>query len=185
MANDERAFIYVRHSQVEVREGDPSRAWGLSDAGRESARSLGERLRRAGITSARIACSSEEKAIATARELAPYLLAEEILPLAGLDEATRPWVDGDYASVAEEYLQGRQVPGWEPMTSVVERVDGGIRSAIDGEVRVIVGHGLSFSAWLSAVAPKVSPAGFWRSLAFPDARSVNLASGEVAPLGED
>jgi broad specificity phosphatase PhoE len=137
-------MLLVRHAAVVVDPEAPSREWPLSDEGRRAAAAL-ELPCRPALTS-------------------PEPKARETAALAGLDprvddrlrEVERPWSDA-YVALVERYLDGDDVPGWEPRAAALARM----RAALDGFDGVAVSHGLVISLFAGLTFEQ------WRELPFP------------------
>ncbi len=155
----------IRHAHTEPQRDVPSAEWGLSVAGRESARSLA--LRDDWLDLTLVASSPEPKSRATASPIAEAAALDLRLER-DLREAGRLWVDGDYAAAARAYLTGEELPGWEPAEEVRERMERAVRLLAveaDGPLAV-VSHGLSLSLLLGLSPDE------WEALPFGDVVAV-------------
>lgn len=182
---DTPILLAVRHAEAQARADVPTKQWGLTPAGVEAARALGEDIARRHPGRAwRIVSSDEVKALETAHAIAGALGAE-VRPTGDLREVGRPWTDShdDYLATVELYLSGVAMPGWEPPTDVIAGHND-VFWRIEHEPSVIlVGHGVALSVWLTAIAPSVgTPFEFWRALRFPDVRVVDVANHRVEVL---
>jgi broad specificity phosphatase PhoE len=171
-------LILVRHAMSAVDPAVPSRFWGLTESAREDCVLLAEHLRGATLAPA-IMTSDEPKA----RETATILGLRLGIPVevdAGLAEADRPYIDGDYRSLALRYVGGEPHTGWEPRESVVIRFASAVeraRSRHPAGDLVVVNHGLALTLFLASfppvhvgdVAVPFDGSAFWAALTFPDA----------------
>ena len=157
----------VRHAQPAVDPDTPQDTWPLTDAGRRAARRLALNLENAPDA---VVSSPERKAIETAEPItARFGLALAVDER--LHEAARPWIDGDYPTLARQWLAGEPLDGWELRDNVIERWGDAISQSTtssQGNV-IIVGHGLAITVW-AAHRFGIDPNEFWTGLDFPCVR---------------
>jgi broad specificity phosphatase PhoE len=160
-------LIVVRHAQPAVDPDTPQASWALTDGGRAAARRLARNLEEAPDA---VVSSPERKAVETAEPITArfglVLTVDE-----RLREANRPWIDGDYPTLARQWLSGEPLDGWEPWKAVAERWETAILQTTSpghGTV-VIVGHGLAMTAW-AVHRFGIEPVAFWTALDFPCVR---------------
>jgi GrpB-like predicted nucleotidyltransferase (UPF0157 family) len=174
-----RQVLFIRHAMPAVDKAVSSRLWPLSEEGREEAEDLAERLQLP--ESIYVVCSDEVKAKETAAAF-----SEQVVVDARVQEVTRPWMDGDYKSIARNWLSGEPVEGWESQDTVLIRMSDAVEEALekaDGPV-VVVTHGMAMSAYIARVADLDSMR-FWSGLGFPDVRIVDIEQGQVEDPGAD
>lgn len=163
-------LVLVRHALPLVNGDIASRDWPLSSQGRSDAEALASQLDLPAGTS--VVSSDELKAKQTAEAF-----SSEIVIDPRLREVRRPWVDGDYESVARRWLKGERLDGWETcsdvrrrMTEVADEV-----AARSGSIVYLVSHGLAISILVGDLAD-VDPVEFWSELRFPDYVKIDLRS---------
>lgn len=166
-------MILVRHALPMIDEGIPSTRWSLSDDGRLAARQLASRLRLAADEI--IVTSDEIKARETAEAFSDQVVVDP-----RLSEVQRPWTADNYRQLAETWLRGTRVQGWESKQSAVERMEKAVTEAIqkgDGSACVVT-HGLIMSAYIGTVAD-IDPVSVWSQLEFPDVRTLDFDTLKV------
>jgi len=167
-----RRIVLVRHALSAVDPDVDSRKWGIADG------ADGDCLRLADALPARPAvvyASAERKAVDTAEAVAARVGAE-LRTDERFGEVRRPYVDGDYRTVALAYLRADH-DGWEPRTEVMARFSRALDDALattSGDV-LVVDHGLAMSLYVASVTD-VDVVSFWSGLTFPDAWSLDPAS---------
>lgn len=165
--------IFVRHAQPMVDETVPSQCWPLSENGRLAAQQLASRIHLA--PNYLVVASDEIKAHGTAEALSDQVVVDP-----RLGEVQRPWTADNYRVLAETWLRGTQVQGWESTDSAVERMAEAVTEAIqrgDGSA-CLVTHGLIMSAYIGRVA-NIDPVALWSQLEFPDVRRLDFDTLEV------
>lgn len=169
----------VRHAMPLVSRDTVPRDWALSGASHNDAEALASQLDFPAGTP--VVSSDELKAKQTAEAL-----SNEILVDPRLREATRPWVDDDYESVARRWLEGEGVDRWESWLNVVRRMTEAVNEAkaLSGSRVCLVSHGLAISV-LVADLSGVDAVEFWTDLRFPDYVKIDLRSSvaRLAPEG--
>lgn len=160
--------VFVRHALPVPNAAVPSELWELADEGRRAAHDLAARLQLS--PDDLVVASAEVKAQKTAAVLSDHVVVDP-----RLGEVRRPWVDNGYRESAEAWLQGRHVRGWEPMRSVVERMDQAVAEATNraSGSAYLVTHGLSMSAYIGTVTD-LDPLTLWSDLEYPDVRTVGF-----------
>jgi 2,3-bisphosphoglycerate-dependent phosphoglycerate mutase len=163
-------LFLVRHAMPDHGPHTPAREWHLSADGLAAARVLCERLP-AGV---RLVASTEPKAIET---LQP---AGDVLQDRRLDEIDRveAYAD-DFRRDRRAYVEGTDLPGWEPREQVVRRFDAAVREHLTGDL-VIASHGMAMTLWLMATIDLRDPGAFWEDLRFPDLLRVDLDARRVS-----
>lgn len=124
-------LVLVRHALQVVDADTPPRGWPLSDQGRSDARALARQLDLPAETY--VVSSDELKARQTAEAFSHEFVIDR-----RLREVERPWVEGDYESVARRWLAGEGVDGWESRSDVIGRM----RAAVNAANRRGAGRGL-------------------------------------------
>ncbi|MFP3881890.1 MAG: histidine phosphatase family protein [Actinomycetota bacterium] len=164
---------FVRHAMPVVDETVPSSQWPLSEEGRLAARGLAALLHLSADDW--VLSSAEVKARETAEVLSQHV---DVDPRLG--EVKRPWISDNYRRLAETWLQGGPVEGWEAKPSAVDRMASAVTEATQkGDHSVcLVTHGLIMSAYLETVAD-IEPVTFWSQLQFPDARTLDPRTRQV------
>ncbi len=150
----------------------PARDWHLSADGLAAARALCQRL----PADARLVASSEPKAI---ESLQP---AGDVLSDPRFDEIDRveAYAD-DFRRDRRSYVEGTDLPSWEPREQVASRFDAGVREHLSGDrPLVIASHGMAMTLWLTATIGLSDPGAFWTGLRFPDILQVDLDAGRVS-----
>lgn len=172
-------LVLVRHAMPLVSSDRSSQAWPLSEGGRTDAEALAGQLDLPAGTP--VVSSDELKARQTAEAL-----SNEILVDPRLGEASRPWVDGDYESIARRWLEGKNLEGWESRSDVVGRMTEAAyeASARAGSEVFLVSHGLAISVLVAELAD-VDPVEFWSQLRFPDYVAIDLSSSRVKLGGSE
>ncbi len=178
-------LVFVRHSEPQIDPSEPAGSWPLSPSGHDFAAELGNVITQHldGAT-ARVAASSERKAIETAEGLGlgSVIVRDE------LREVSKPWYPEpqDHQDAAARYLSGQAVAGWEPQRDAIERFDGVVASRADetvvDESVVLVTHGTVFTLWMNEHMASFEPVEFWNSLSMPDAYEVDTATGKFEQL---
>lgn len=165
--------VFVRHALPVVDATMSSRLWPLTEQGRLATRQLAARLK---LEPNQIVVSSDE---IKARETAD-LLSDRVTVDPRLAEVQRPWVADDYRQLAETWLGGAPVQGWESMPSAIERMGMAVNEAIGkGEGSAyLVTHGLIMSAYIGSVA-EIDPGALWSELGFPDVRALDFHGRSV------
>lgn len=165
--------VFVRHALPVVDDTVPRGRWPLADEGQIAAQQLAARLQ---LPDGELVVSSEElKARQTAEAFSDQMVVDP-----RLNEVQRPWTPGNYRRLAETWLRGVEVEGWEAKTSAVDRMAAAVTEAIqegDGSA-CLVTRGLIMSAYLETVAD-IDPATFWSQLQFPDARTLDPTTRQV------
>ena len=169
----------VRHAAVTVRADRPSAHWRLSPEGRAAIELLAEEPYWQSL--AIVYTSPEPKAVATAQRIAaPHGLAIRIER--DLREVERPWAGEGYAELAQRYLAGDGINGWEPNDEALARV----RACVDGivargEDAAAVSHGLALTLYLSDLLDLDAGGSYalWRSMHFPDVAIVDPQARRV------
>jgi len=144
--------VLVRHAESAPDPDRPSIEWDLSDDGRRAA--LGIRID--GVT--RLLAGPEPRMSSTLRHLGQVDVDERLR-----ESDTAGWLADEDAFVdaVRRYHAGEPLPGWEPASSVVERVTSCFADGV-----AIASGGRAISA---VVASLTNADGFelWRSLAMP------------------
>lgn len=150
-----------------------SQDWPLTTEGRREAAMLANELDLPAET--HFVSSDEVKAKQTAEAFSNEILIDRRLRGAG-----RPWVEGDYESVARRWLEGERVDGWELRSDVLRRMTGAASEAVTraGTDVCLVSHGLAISVLVADLA-HVDPVEFWSQLRFPDYVTIDLRSSAV------
>ncbi len=151
----------VRHGPPDTSAGGAPPSWPLHPDAVPLIKALASQLVAKEIRD--VVASDEPKAVDTARIVADAL-GREFRVDARAREVARPFVSGDLAHSVSRYLRGDVLEEWEPLDSVVARLDE-ILFAARGTV--VVTHGTALSAWLARRAELDSVA-LWSSLQFPD-----------------
>ena len=145
-------LVLVRHAQSAPDPARPSSEWDLSDEGRRAARGL----RLDGVT--RLLAGPEPRMASTLVHLGPVEIDDRLR-----ESDTSGWLDDPdaFLDAVRRFHAGDPLPGWEPASSVVERVT----ACFDDGVAIASG-GRAISA---VVASLTGVDGFelWRSLAMP------------------
>lgn len=177
--------LLVRHAEPAASPAvDPS-VWPLSDAGRNAASQLSQRLPRAG----RWVASSERKAYETLLCAGHSSVAVTQDPR--FDEVRRdePF-DDDFKARRRAWVEGRldaRHSGWESPQDASERFEDAVRGhSADAECLVVGTHGMVLTAWLVHARQQLEPSeagSFWERMTFPDIIRVARDPGkEGAPL---
>lgn len=160
------SVLFVRHAAAVISDAAPPRNWPLSNEGRRAASALGKRLH--GLLADwpdQFVSSSERKAIETARELdsSPPTIDDR------LREVSKPWYPDAAGHEADAilYLQGSELPGWEPQLEAIERFSAAVERS--DRFAALVTHGTVMSLWLASRLKSFDPVAFWLELRFPDA----------------
>lgn len=166
--NSRRRVVFVRHALPVPDATVPSELWKLADEGRRAAHDLAAGLQVS--PDDLVMASAEVKAQETAAVLSDHVVVDP-----RLGEVRRPWADSGYRELAEAWLQGRHVKGWEPMQSVVGRMDQAVAEATNkaSSSAYLVTHGLSMSAYIGTVTD-LDPLTLWSDLDYPDVRTVGF-----------
>ena len=167
-------IVLVRHALSVADPDVDSTRWGLADGAAGEAAQLARCLP---DDTARIWTSAERKAVDTARAIADVLGAEVAID-ERFGEVVRPWTADDYASLAQRYLAGEAIDGWESADAVRERFRAAVDDIIEDGPAVIVNHGLAMSLYVASMA-NVDVTAFWTSLTFPDAWMLERANGAL------
>lgn len=173
-----RRVFFIRHALPVVDKTVSSRLWPLSEEGRAAAQDLAERLQLP--ENAYVVSSDELKAKETAEAFSDRVVVDD-----RVQEVSRPWTDGDYKSIARDWLNGEQVEGWEPRQAVLERMGEAVDEALEkaeGPV-IVTTHGMAMSTYITSVV-QVDPVFFWSELGFPDARVLDLGARQVHSLDQ-
>lgn len=163
-------LVLVRHALPLVSGDIAPRDWPLSSLGLRDAEGLASQLDLPPGTP--VVSSDELKAQQTAEAF-----TSEIVLDPRLREARRPWVDGDYESVAHRWLEGKHLDGWESCSDVRRRMREAATEAGSrfGSGACLVSHGLAISVLVADLAD-VDPVEFWSELQFPDFVQIDLRS---------
>lgn len=165
----ERHLVWVRHALPSADPATPARDWPLTPEGREEAGRLARSLPEL-LPPVSVVTSDERKAVETAEAVCDVLGLAPAEVCAYLREVKRPWTDGDYRSVAREYLRTGVAPGWEGRGQVLTRISTVLaRHWRPGGTTIAVGHGLAMSMWAADAVGGLDATAFWDSLTFPDA----------------
>lgn len=146
-------LVFVRHALPVVDDTVPRGWWPLTDEGQLAARQLASRLQ---LPRDELVVASEElKARQTAEAFSDKVNVDP-----RLNEVQRPWTDSRYRQLAQRWLQGQQVEGWESVRSAVDRMQEAVKNAVQkGEGSAcLITHGLIMSAYLGTIAD-IEPAG--------------------------
>ena len=144
---------YITHPQVEIDLSTPVARWGLNALGRERAARLAAQPWLANIR--RIVCSSETKALETARILGAQLgLEPEVRSATGENDrtATGPLPAAEFEQLADRFFAEPDVSvrGWERACDAQRRIADQLadllRSGDEREI-VVVGHGGVGTLW--------------------------------------
>jgi len=169
----------VRHAAVTFRPDRPSAHWHLSPEGRAAAESLAEEPYWPQL--AVVYTSPEPKACATAQRIAaPHGRAIRIER--DLREVARPYVGDGYEGLAQRYLAGEALDGWEPRAEALARVWACVDSIVArGEDAAAVLHGLALTLYLSDLLDLDAGGSYalWRSMRFPDVAIVDPQARRV------
>ena len=173
--------MLVRHATPLVDRRVHRSRWRLGPEGSAAARQLGEVLSRS-IGGWPVLCSTEQKAIETAAQLAP----EGTQPVlrTELGEVEHPWYERheDHQRRAREYLAGGDVDGWEAAADAASRFSEGLASAASARV-VAVTHGTVMTLWARTVVDGLDAGAFWQGLSMPDAWRVDIERSSIERLG--
>ncbi len=177
----------VRHAAVVVQADRPSSQWYLSLEGRAAAGALAEEPYWSDI--AIISSSPEPKAVATAQRIAArHGLAIRTEP--DLREVERPWAEDGYRELAQRYLAGEDIDGWEPLSGArgrALRCIGRVIEVADGQDAAVVSHGLLLTLYLSDLL-QLDAAGaraLWSGIGFPDVAAVEPSTRSlIRPFGK-
>ncbi|HUG08053.1 MAG TPA: histidine phosphatase family protein [Acidimicrobiia bacterium] len=163
------SLVLVRHALPVVDRDSAPQDWPLSDQCRSDAQALARLLDLPADT--HVVSSDEVKAKQTAEAF-----SNEIVIDRRLREVGRPWVEGDYESVARRWLEGERVDGWESRSDVVGRMTEAVEEAIArfGSGVCLVSHGLAISVLVAGLAD-VDPVEIWSQLRFPGYVAVDLS----------
>ncbi len=165
-------IVLVKHAAPVKDVNKPSRAWKLSDEGRENAKRLAERLREFQL--AAVVTSDEPKAIETGAIIAEALGIDassgENLHEHDRDNVpvmpTREFI----SSMAQFFKEpGRLVLGKETARQSQERIDHAIQSVVErhaGKNIAIVTHGTVLSLFVAPLANE-DPFQLWRRMGLP------------------
>jgi broad specificity phosphatase PhoE len=170
-------LVFIRHAAVTFGPDMPSRDWHLSPAGRATAEALA--VNEVWQTINVVYASSEPKAISTAQRIA----APSGLPLfiePDLREVERPWVgEGSYRTVAERFLRGESIDGWEDAAAVERRVSMALERIAGIGPAAIVSHGLALTLILALVLGLTDEqaVAMWSDLRFPDVGVMDWPGG--------
>jgi broad specificity phosphatase PhoE len=168
-------LILVRHAMPDHGPHRPARDWHLSPDGWAAAHALCELL----PPDARLVASSEPKAIETLQPAGPVVSDPRF------DEISRVEAyDDDFRRNRRAYVNGTDLPDWEPREHVVRRFDAGVREhaeAASGPL-VLASHGMAMTLWLTATIGLHDPGDFWAGLGFPDAHRVDLTTHRISRL---
>lgn len=165
----QRHLLWIRHATVRPDPTTPARAWPLTPEGREEAGRLASALPEL-PPPIYVVTSDERKAVETAEAVCAALCLDPAQPCDGLREVERPWTDGDYRSVAREYLRVGTSPGWEARDDVLRRLSTALARYWRPEgTTIAVGHGLAMSVWAADAVESLDAVQFWENLTFPDA----------------
>lgn len=163
----------VRHGRPVMDRAVPAREWSLDPASYDAVWALRDRL----PAHAAWYTSPEPKAVETAQLLtdAPTGIVD------GLREHHRdgPWVDGFETAVRRAFERPDEPaePGWEPLSTLRERVVGAVRpilAAHAGEDVVLVGHGTAWTVLAAALTGARPDLARWADLGMPAVISLDL-----------
>jgi broad specificity phosphatase PhoE len=170
-------LVLVRHAEPLVTVNAPGEQWGLTDNGRNDARSLGVRLA-SRFTTTSVWTSPEERARETATLVCPSAairIREE------LSEVKKPW----YASADENeravrrFLKGEAIDGWESREDALGRL-ARLKAELGSSERVVlVTHGVILTTWLVHEIGLDDPFSFWSNLRIPDAWELDVEGGSL------
>lgn len=178
----------IRHAAVNVRPDLPGPQWHLSPEGRSAAELLGQEPDWAELQC--MYTSPEPKAVSTAQRIAtrhglPIRIEPDLREVEG-----RAWAgDGEYRDVAQRYLAGEAVDGWEERHTVLSRVRTFVQSIIaepDQSMFGVISHGLILTIYLADLLNLGAEAayGLWTGLRFPDVAVVDpVAKQELREFG--
>jgi len=167
-------LILVRHAMPAFSPDVPADEWPLSDEGRAAAVALAADL----PAGALLVASTEPKAYRTLEPAGPVLRDRRFGEVRREGE---PW-DGPFRELRRAYVSGADHPGWEPRSAVASRFEVGVRehlAAADGRPVVVASHGMAMTVWLCTRLELPDPGQFWVDLRFPDALTVDLATGTI------
>ncbi len=155
----------------------PPASWPLSGAGRAAAGELADQLDLSRVEM--VASSSERKAIETALPFALRTRLDTTI-LKGLHEVSRPWITdvGLFVSTCQEWLGGKEQPGWESIGEVRQRMTEAIDQLLERSRSdvVVVGHGTSLATWLAASTDD-DPVRWWTEAGMPHATTLVTQDG--------
>lgn len=173
----------IRHAAVNVRADLPGPQWRLSPEGRAAAEVLGEEPHWAEL---QLLCTSPEpKAAGTAQRIAarhglPIRIEPDLREVEG-----RAWVGGaEYRIIAQRYLAGEPVEGWEARATALNRLRTCVKSISDGPGYSKVGvvsHGLILTIYLADLLDLDTETTYklWSRLRFPDVAAVDPVAKQV------
>ncbi len=178
-----RGVILVRHALPEVIRGLSSKLWALSESAKEDCVLLAHAL--PPDLAPMVLSSGQPKVDETAAVIALRRGVQvRIDPRVGEVDQPDAWFEGDYRSVAADYLRGDNPHGWEDPGAVAKRFAAALDEALaanDTGDLVVVDHGLALSLYLaSKVGIDLVP--FWQALTFPDAWRLDLEAGAIERL---
>lgn len=164
-------IMLIRHAEPAIVKNTPAKSWVLTDAGKNAASALGTRL--SGLGLAKLASSSEPKALQTAQIIAnrldiqvdadPRLREHERASVGFLDQA-------DFETgIASIFSNPSDIAfGEESANTVHARLSAAIEDAKagNGGVTAVVTHGTAMSIYVSRMTG-IAPMPFWRELRMP------------------
>ncbi|MEX2274068.1 MAG: histidine phosphatase family protein [Actinomycetota bacterium] len=182
--------IFSRHAEAEsnaanVLNGDPTRAVGLTDRGRDQARSLGERI---GSEELDLVITSE---FPRALETATVALDGRQIPMIVLPGLNDPrggeWEGMDldtYLAWAETAHADAAPPGGESLRQVISRLAAALRAIVarPESTVLVVGHGLPISGVLAAATADLDDRTVYAPV--PNAEPYVLIRSEVERAAE-
>ncbi|MFZ2503885.1 MAG: histidine phosphatase family protein [Nocardioides sp.] len=163
-------ILVVRHAEPAVSPAVDPNAWQLSEAGRDAATQLGQRLPRDG----RWVASTERKAYETLLYVGHSSVT--VRQDSRFDEVRRnePF-DDDFKTRRRAWVEGRldvRHSGWESPHEAAERFEDAVHDhSADAEYLVVGTHGMVLTAWLLHARQQLEPSeagSFWEHMTFPD-----------------
>jgi len=95
-----------------------------------------------------------------------------------------PWVEDPEAlrALAIRYLDGDQLPGWEPTTEALQRLAERLMKC-DAVHVAAVSHGTVLTLYAAATIDGLDVARYWSRLEMPDAWLVNIGDRTLTRVG--
>jgi broad specificity phosphatase PhoE len=169
-------LILVRHAVPAHGPDTPPHEWRLGEDGRGAAEELVRQL----PADAHLVASTEPKAAETLAPAGPVITDRRFNEVSRVEAFS-----DDFSVLRRAYVEGADLPDWEPRDEVAQRFDDGVSaqiSAADGHPLVVASHGMAMTLWLTARIGLGDPGRFWADLRFPDMHMVDLVAGTVARI---